>query len=256
MAIGIYSEKYNRRFWYAAIPKTGSQSIASILNEYPDRHAKIGSYDDGSDVIRSQHHMPVRAMQNYLFDHKPDFSNHEFFTTIRNPWAYHCSYYLYNKEKISKKLLAIKNGTPATQKNIDRLGDYRPNDEAWVEHLKETYQILMTLKDYLEFVYSQNDYKNYNDDWELYTPRFIRHMHPLSWWIDSLHRNTVTVLPIEDNENIIKFFNRVLDIPIKEIPRINDGGYGKNYKHEYYGVTRDLVMEMEREWIERFNYEY
>ena len=258
MSLGIYSQVNDRRFWYAAIPKTGSQTIAKVLNDYPDVLAKIGEEEDHNGVFRRTHHIAVRSMQNFLYEtFKAHIGRHEFFATIRNPWVWHASNYLYQKNKIKNKLAAVDNGVPASDENTLKLGDYRPNNAQWLSIAKESSKILETFEAYLKYTYTQNHYKEYNNNWSIYAPVAVRQFaQPFSWWVDCQHRGLVTILPIENNEMIIDFFNDQLGLPVKEIPVINALGNGEKYKSLYDHNTKALVEEKEAEWIDMFNYEF
>lgn len=249
MAVGIYSKKHSRRFWYVAIPKTGSQSILkAIVDATPDDRKTLY----GSDVNnRSVHHMPVFDFFNYLS--KNDFQAAEFFTVIRNPFWKHASHFIYQREKTLAKIKAVEEGTPL---DYQEGTTFKPDDKEWVADLYKLIDgPLNSFEAYCNFLnwgfenhYHQN-WKPMRKDWPTW---FIQ---PISWWIHSPRPQACTALPIESPKLIQEFCKKELDISI-DIPHINSSGRTKDfYKELYTQKTRNIIYKVERKWIDAFGYE-
>jgi hypothetical protein len=90
---------HEKKFIYLQNPKTGSETVNSVLIRY-SIWGKCGDYS-----LPCADHQPARVLKNYFDENGFVWKDYFVFTTIRNPWDRAVSYYTWAK--------LDKNGQPA-----------------------------------------------------------------------------------------------------------------------------------------------
>ena len=251
MSTGIYSRKHNTRFWHVAIPKTGSQAILEVLKSNA-KGRRIG-YPKDPVTGKTQHHIPMHQYEPLFIEdrvYKSLGDRKYFFTTIRNPWEWHVSSWLYHKNKNK-----IKMGVIAGQLDPDDYPDISmmPDNDGWIEFetsMEESYKSLDTWLDWME----ERGDKRY-DEWNCDRNSVITYVRDQEWWLNALRIHSLVVLKIEDHDEIKTFLKNELDISVKEIPVINKLGFGEKTKTYLTPKLKDRINILNYRLIRKYGYE-
>jgi hypothetical protein len=246
----MYSIKTeNKRAWYVAGIKCGSQTMQSIFDNQLISRVRKASND-----------FHATAAEHYAspaFNHFGDF----LFTTIRNPYERHVSNYLYQREKFEEKIKyrddieAYKLRYPGSQIEDstnyfdiieDQLKYYLNSFESYVDII-ERINTPILYKGKIESLYRYYGSQSYN---------IASAKAYISMSNNLICNGTLHCLKIEDHDQIIDFFYRNFNMALTMIPKINATGYGKDYEQYYTSELIDKITRIESPIIDIGNYKY
>lgn len=251
----MYSIKTeNKRAWYVAGIKCGSQTMRAIFDNQLASKASMATTD-----------FHATAAEHYAspaFDHYGDF----LFTTIRNPYERHVSNYLYQRKKFEDKIEyrddieAYKLKYPGSQIEDstvyfdiieDQLKYYLNSFESYVDII-ERINTPILYKGKIESLY-----RYYGSKSEGQTAFNIGSVKAYISMSNNLICNGILhCLKIEDHDQIIDFFYRNFNMALTMIPKMNSTGYGKDYEQYYTAELIDKITRIESPIIDIGNYKY
>jgi len=250
VAVSVKCNKFKNRFWFSACPKTGTQSIETIIKENFDHSY---SYTDGF-------HEKVAKIITL-----PEFYKRDaLFGTIRNPWERLVSNFNYQKKSVDTKIEYL--AKPEEYKKDFPRKQWHYKNEDWVTNLYlAADQIYNTFDNYIKWcnrfsgmhVYQKgyfrdNVIKLIND---FDTPVGFG-INTQTEWYAGRDIHLLYLLKIEEPEPIIDFFRDVFDTKIEELPFVNVTGNGKEYRDYFTPKLRKMVDILERPIILSGNYKY
>jgi hypothetical protein len=251
----MYSIKTeNKRAWYVAGIKCGSQTMQSIFdNQLISRVSKAS---------KNFHATAAEHYASPAFNHFGDF----LFTTIRNPYERHVSNYLYQREKFQEKIKykddieayrlrypnsQIEDSTIYFDMVEDQLKYYFNSFESYVDIL-ERVNTPTLYKGEIESLYRY--YGTSDEGRTAFNVGSTRAF--LSMSNNLISNGTLHCLKIEDHDQIIDFFYRNFNMALTMIPKINSTGYGKDYEQYYTPELIDKITRIESPIIDIGNYKY
>ena len=128
-----------KKFLFIHVPKTGGNSIQSILKQYSEDRLVTFDYQDGSDrfEVRNDNYQDITKHSNisqYKLSLERELYNSLFkFATIRNPWDMMISYYFSPHRSVGEwdrdKFVRLTH-------NVKTLRDYICESSRWVRKLR------------------------------------------------------------------------------------------------------------------------
>lgn len=224
---------HNKKFIYISIPKTGSTSIRSILNDYSEIKIDRSYHLLNLSIHRSEvsgfypsnywkvfTHMKAKDLKyiwNELFPNpKKQFDDYFKFTIVRNPWARRVSQWEFIKSK-------AKNDSLATFKG-----------------------------------YCYSVMKDCHGSFTKFLLKSSKLDQQVNWIKDD-NGNIILdyIAKLEDLQNGVNHICNKIDIDVKELPHINQSVTGKKHYSEYYTKKMvDFLADIYADDIAEFNYDF
>jgi len=277
MAYRIYSDALKAKFWYIAIPKTGSQAVRKVFDDLIDQDKVLWHFTENWHLSVSDLLLRTKRTKSDLeplFKNSghvsPDASrNHFFFTTIRNPRERAYSFYSWQKKQIEKKLKAYESEEEADKfiKEFPRY-DFNISDKTELVYLEKSYaeffqsfeQYMNTINVAYNMTVTDNVKKHIRqmdkDNWQ----RF--HYVPHSDYISSTFLINNFIFKIEEPEKLIDFFEDCFSLSRDDTSnilykeKVNVTGNGKEYRDHFSKKMQKTIYDLEYRIINQFGYKF
>lgn len=267
MAYRITSKFYNKKFWYIAPPKTGSQAVREMIERLPEdqyvAHPSLSWHMPALEFLGMTRNEKIQTSFNE--------NNDAFFATVRNPWARAVSYYYYQKQKIDERIVAYSSPRAAkefTEKYPSHLFDYEDKSA------KKTIEKLLENNYYSfeRFVESLDrskpnkfnlitDIKKIDEYWQWDGHEKLRAFHYYSTqdFLTHYKPHVKTLIFTQENlEVLAQWFGIAFDVPPDQLQlkQINVQGIGDKYRDHYSSKMASIIEEYEHYIINLVGYNY
>jgi len=270
MAYRITSRVYNKKFWYLAVPKTGSQAVRELIEKLPEdqyvSHPSLLWHMTATDIAGT-HGINKSFPKVKFFNDNSD----AFFTTVRNPWARAVSFYFYQKQKLEERLVAYSNETEAKlfkEKFPFHVFDY--DDKATKDGIERILECsFQTFEDWLNSVVESRPNRscviNSLDDVDacLTSDKYKRlegfaYLNTYDYFINHKSFSRLLVFTQENMGALLDWFGVAFDVPedILKLNKINVQGIGDKYRDYYSSKMAKIIEEHESYIINMVGYRY
>lgn len=267
MAYRITSKYYNKKFWYIAPPKTGSQAVREMIERLPEdqyvAHPSLSWHMFALEFLGTTKQEKLNTAFNE--------NNDAFFTTVRNPWARAVSYYYYQKQKLEERIIAynglkeaeeFKTKYPghlfnyedtSTKKTIELLLENNYSSfERFIESLGQSKPNKFNLITNIERV---DEYWH----WEGHEKLRAFHYYSIQDFLNHYKPTVKTLIFTQENlEVLVEWFGIAFNVPSNQLQlkQINVQGIGDKYRDHYSSKMASIVEEYERYIINMVGYKY
>ena len=271
MGYRITSHHYDKKFWYIAPPKTGTQAVREMIERLPVEqyvsHPSMLWHMTANDIIGN---INIRSEKNKIpkVFHE---GNDAFFATVRNPWARALSFYTYQRLKLEERLIAYSSEA-ASKAFVEKYPSHLFNYED-----KASKNVIETIfdKNYqtfeqfiLSIEYSRPNTLNVMtsfDQVDAYwnSPEISRvknfHYYNIHDFVNHIKPHVKTLIFTQENMDVlVEWFGIAFNVPKNklELKQINVQGVGDKYKDYYSSKMANIIEEHERYIINLVGYKY
>lgn len=274
MGYRIYSDVLKSKFWYVAIPKTGSQAVRKVFDDLMPQEnimwhfTQLWHLSTQDMLLRTRRKRPdVDKMSGHL---SPDATrNHFFFTTIRNPWERAYSFYKWQKKQIERKLKAYESKEegdkfilefPRYEFNFDNKEEIKFLENSYSKFFKDFETYMNTIEVSYNMIEADN-VKKYirqmdRENWMSY------HYQPTMTYISSTALINNFIFKIEEPDKLIDFLEDCFNLPKDDVSnilcnqKVNVTGMGKEYRDHYSEKMKKTIYDLEYTIINKFGYKF